>query len=237
MKIRLALCQYPLGERVSRRDAGEIAAFRPRFVCFPEYFFVSKRLGNHATTPHAFARQLKRMEVLSRRLDTVVIAGTAPEPGEGRLYNTSFVFDRGRPLGSYRKRNLFFAEVGKITPGEEFRVFQAYGITFGVLICADVFSDESFLAMKDRGAKIIFIPTFSLRRVETPAEKFKRDSDIFVRGAGLADALIVKVCGVPSPYRDFLQARSLICDRTGVLYRVHPDEEAKAMIIKQEVDL
>ena len=232
--IRIILYQKPLGITISRRDAEEMRCFAPHFICFPEYFFVNKKLGSHAQTPHNFRRQLVRMRTLSRELDTVVIGGTTPEPEGSRLYNTSFVFSKGELLGSYRKRHLFFAEVGKITPGEHCGVFSARGISFGVLICADVFHDESFLEMGRLGARIIFIPTFSLRRQETAEEKFQRDNDIFVRGARLSGALVVKVCGVKSEYRDFLQARSLVADGSGVLYRVRPDEEETPMIIKYE---
>ncbi len=235
--IRIILYQKPLGITVSRRDAAEMREFAPHFICFPEYFFVNKKLGNHAQTPHNFKRQLSRMRTLSRELGTVVIGGTTPEPEGARIYNTSFIFSGGELLGSYRKRNLFFAEEGKITPGGTFSVFSARGLSFGVLICADVFLDESFLEMKRLGAKIIFIPTFSLRRQETAEEKFQRDNDIFVRGARISGALIVKVCGVKSEYRDFLQARSLVADGSGVLYRVRPDEEETPMIIKYEARL
>lgn len=235
-RIRVILYQKPLGITVSRKDAVEMGGFRPHFICFPEYFFVNRRLGNHVQTPHNFARQIGRMRTLSRVLDTVVIGGTTPEPHPGGLYNTCFVFDRGELMGRYRKKHLFFAEEGKITPGDEFRVFTSRGITFGVLICADVFHDESFAAMGKLGARIIFIPTFSLRRQETVEEKYSRDRDIFQRGAGLSGATVVKVCGVRSPYKDFLQARSLIAGPGGILYRVSPDQEDHALIIKQEID-
>jgi len=235
--VRIILYQKPLGIRISRRDADEMRELRPHFVCFPEYFFVNKRLGNHGQTPHNQRRQIKRIETISRRLEAAVIGGSMPELSGGSLHNTCFIYDRGTLLGHYRKRNLFFAEEGKIVPGDRYEVFEAFGVTFGVLICADVFHDESFAAMKAMGAKIIFIPTFSLRRDETPEEKFRRDNDIFVRGAGIADALIVKVCGVRSPYKDFLQARSLVADKSGVLYRVQPDQEDTPMIINYEVNL
>jgi len=234
-KIRVILFQHGLGERVTRRQAEEMLEYRPHFVCFPEYYFASRPLGNHVQTPRNQARQLRYMEILSKKLGATVIGGTMPELDGDRMYNTSYVFHDGGLLGSYRKRNLFFAEVGKITPGDEWKTFTAHGVTFGILICADVFHDESFVAMRDRGVRIIFIPTFSLRRVEEPVEKFRRDREIFVRGAALAGAVVVKVCGVPSPYKDFIQARSLVADGHDVLYRVRPDEEDKSMIIKQEV--
>ncbi|RPI97006.1 MAG: carbon-nitrogen hydrolase family protein [Spirochaetales bacterium] len=232
--VRIVLCQMPLGERLTRREAAPIRAFRPQFMCFPEYFFVNKRLGNHGQTPHNQARQISRMRIMSRVFDTTVIGGSMPELAGNLLHNTAFVYSRGEELGFYRKQNLFFAEEGKITPGDRFSVFTAGGITFGVLICADVFKDESFLEMKRLGARIIFIPTFSLKREESVEDKYRRDEEIFVRGAKLSDALIVKVCGVKSDFKSFLQARSLVASPEGVLYRVKPEEEDSAMIIPFE---
>lgn len=235
--IRIVLCQMPLGERLTHREAKPIRAFMPHFMCFPEYFFVNKRLGNHVQTAHNQARQLARMRVMSRAFDATVIGGTMPELAGDLLHNTSFVYSRGERLGFYRKRNLFFAEEGKITPGDRFSVFTAGGITFGVLICADVFKDESFLEMKRLGARIIFIPTFSLKREESVEDKYRRDEEIFVRGAKIAGALIVKVCGVKSEYKNFLQARSLVASSEGVLYRVRPEEEDSTMLIQFETKL
>lgn len=229
--------QKPHGRRVSRSDADEIREFRPHFVCFPEYFFSNHSLGFHVQTRHNFKRQLERMETISRHLDTVVIGGTTHRPEGKKLYNTSFVFDRGKLLGSYSKRNLFFTENKKITPGSEYRTFTAYGITFGVLICADVFIEKSFLEMKRLGAGIIFIPTISPEREETPEEKFERDNHIFVKGAQISDAVIAKVCAVKSRHREHLQARSLIADKNGIIFRVSPADEDKEMIIKKEISL
>ncbi|PKL35463.1 MAG: hypothetical protein CVV44_21910 [Spirochaetae bacterium HGW-Spirochaetae-1] len=237
MKARIVLYQKPLGTTISHDDAAVMRKFRPHFVCFPEYFFVNTVLGNHGQTDHNERLQKKRIAVLSKELDTVVIGGTMPEVQAGNMYNTTFIYDRGRELGFYRKKNLFFAEVGKITPGDDYRVFHAYGYNFGVLICADVFHDESFLFMRDNQARIIFSPTFSLKKNELPEEKFLRDREIYVRGASLADSVIVKVCGVKSSYKDFLQARSLIAGRHDVLYRVSPEEEETPMIICKEIEI
>jgi len=237
MKVRVILYQKPLGITIPRRDIAEMREFKPHFICFPEYFFVNTRLGNHGQTRHNQELQIKRIRTLSRGLDTVVIGGTMPEVEGDKMYNTSYVFSSGELLGKYRKKNLFAPEVGKITPGKEYRTFTASGITFGVLICADVFHDESFIFMKENGASIIFSPTFSLIKDEGVEEKHRRDREIYVRGAGLADSVIVKVCGVRSEYKTFLQARSLIADSRDVLYRVRPEEEHTPMIIMKEISL
>ncbi len=235
--MRLMLFQSKLGTQITRRELDEIDSYRPHFICFPEFFFVNQRIGTMQQTEHNQALQLKRMRILSRDFNTVVIGGTMPEKSGDLIHNTSFVFHDGRQLGFYRKKHLFFPEVGKITPGDTFKTFSAYGINFGVLICADVFHDESFLFMKEAGVSIVFIPTFSPKKEETIEEKFKRDREIYVRGGELADATLVKVCGVPSPFKSFLQARSLIADKNDILYRVPPDQEETSMIIKFSVDL
>jgi len=236
-ELRIILAQKQLGVPVTRRDINEMKSFSPHFVCFPEYFFVNRKLGNHGQTLHNQGRQVKRIRELSRALDCVVIGGTMPEIEQGLMYNTSFIFQSGNELGHYRKKNLFFAEEGIITPGSELKTFNAYGITFGVLICADVFHDESFLFMKEHGAKIIFSPTFSLVKTETVEEKHTRDREIYVRGAEMSGAVIVKVCGVRSGYKDFLQARSLVAGSSGVIYRVPPENEHTEMLIKLKLDI
>lgn len=237
-KIRIILYQKSLGIPITRTDIKTMKEYSPHFVCFPEYFFVNRALGNHGQSIHNQKLQIKRIRLLSKELDTVVIGGTMPELADNVMYNTTYVFHNGIELGSYRKKNLFFAEVGKITPGDKLKIFTAYGFNFGVLICADVFHDESFLFMKEHNVKIIFSPTFSLIKQDEPVdEKFKRDKDIYVRGAGIADSVIVKVCGVKSEYKTFLQARSLIADKNEVLFRVKPEEEHTQMIIKREITI
>ncbi len=236
-EIRIILVQKKLGTPVTRNEIAEMSAYKPHFVCFPEYFFVSTRLGNHGQTEHNQQYQKKRIKTLSKKLDCVVIGGTMPEVEDGLMYNTAFIYQSGDELGFYRKKNLFYAEEGKITPGRELKTFSAFGINFGVLICADVFHDESFLFMKQNNAKIIFSPTFSLAKTETVEEKFARDSEIYVRGAKLSAAVIVKVCGVRSEFKDFLQARSLAADSEKVIYRVPPENEHTEMIIKLALDI
>ena len=236
--IRIILYQKSLGIAITRGDIKAMHEFSPHFVCFPEYFFVNQRLGNHGQSIHNQKLQIKRIKLLSKAINSVIIGGTMPELADGVMYNTTYIYQDGEELGFYRKKNLFFAEVGKITPGDKLKIFNAYGFNFGVLICADVFHDESFMFMNEHNAKIIFSPTFSLYKDnELIEEKYKRDNDIYVRGAGIADSTIVKVCGVRSEYKPFLQARSLIANRNKVLYRVKPDEEHTEMIIKKEIEI
>ncbi|MBN2402559.1 MAG: carbon-nitrogen hydrolase family protein [Spirochaetes bacterium] len=236
-KFKVALMQKKLGTAIRRADADKLREFRPHFICFPEYFFTNKRLDTKNQTAHNFTRENQRLEILSGSLNCVVIGGTMAEYRNSRMYNTCIIYEKGKLLGSYSKQNLYFAEEGIITPGESIKVFSAYGIKFGILICADVFLEQYFIKLKDMGAKLIFIPTFSPRRQETPEEKFKRDNDIFVRGAKTADTVIVKVCSVRSEFRTELQGRSLIADRNGIIFRVMPEQEDDEIIILREITI
>ncbi len=236
-RIRVILCQKKLGSDIPDKDIREMQDFNPHFVCFPEYFFVDRELGTKKQTPENQLYQLDRIRSLSVEINCVVIGGTMPELSEGKLYNTSFVFERGDLIGFYRKINLFFAEKGTITPGDEFKTFSAYGLKFGILICADVLNHNGFNFMKENRVKIIFSPTFSPKKEETAETKFRRDNDIYVRGAEISGSTIVKVCGVRSEFKDFLQARSLVANSRGILFRVLPEDEEKEMIIMKEIEI
>jgi predicted amidohydrolase len=236
-KIRVILYQKPLGIKIPEQDIDEIGKFSPHFVCFPEYFFIDPTADDHEQTYENQVKQMHLIENLSREIKTVVIGGTMPEFQDDKLYNTCFVYDNGRQLGFYRKINLFAVEEGKVTPGDSYKIFSAYGMNFGVLICADVFHKKSFKFMRKNKVRVIFSPTFSPLKKETIKEKYKRDKKIYVGGASIAHSVIVKVCGVKSEYKNDLQARSLIANGKEVIYRVKPDEEDAAMIIKKEIEV
>lgn len=236
-KYRIILYQKPLGIPISKKDVNEIKKYKPHFICFPEYFFVNKNLGNNNQTNHNQLLQIKRIKTLSIEINTVVIGGTMPEISGKNLFNTTYVYYNGNQLGFYRKKHLYYMEEGIMTPGNDYKIFSAYGINFGVLICADVFYESSFKFMNNHNTKIIFSPTFSPFKNETIEEKYKRDREIYIKGASVSNSVIVKVCGVKSEYKNFLQARSLIADSTKIIYRVKPEEEHTSMIIKKEIEV
>ncbi len=98
-----------------------------------------------------------------------LIAGSIPEQDEaGRIYNTSFVFDRnGNELCRHRKMHLFdisveggqhFRESDTFTAGNQVTVFSTeYGV-MGLCICYDFRFPELARLMVLKGAKVIFVP-------------------------------------------------------------------------------
>ena len=98
--------------------------------CFPEF---AESDGGSA---YRFLSELAR----DRRM--YVIGGSVPELENGKIYNTSYVFDRsGNLIGKHRKVHLFDIDV---KGGQYFKE-------------SDVLSDL-FMEMRDAGVKMVFVP-------------------------------------------------------------------------------
>ena len=123
-----------------------------------------------------------------------IVGGSIPErDAQGRIYNTSFVFDRaGRKIASHRKIHLFdidiegrqtFRESDTLTAGDRITVFETEYGRMGLCICYDIRFPEIFRIMADMGVKAVFCPAsfnmttgpmhwkllFSARAVDTQA--------------------------------------------------------------------
>ncbi len=77
------------------------------------------------------------------------------EEDDGGYFNTAVVIQRGNLLGKYRKVHLFEEN---FKSGEEYPVFTAAGITFGINICYDARFTEGAAELAAQGARDIFYP-------------------------------------------------------------------------------
>jgi omega-amidase len=98
-----------------------------------------------------------------------LVSGSMPERDEeGRIYNTSYVFDRnGQQIGKHRKMHLFdidvkggqyFKESDTLTPGDQVTVFDTEFGKIGLCICYDFRFPELARLMVDEGAQVIIVP-------------------------------------------------------------------------------
>jgi predicted amidohydrolase len=104
----------------------------------------------------------------AKELGLYVVAGSIPEWEGGRVYNTSFVYDRqGHEIACHRKVLLFdidiaggqhFRESDTLSPGNRITTFQTEFGTMGLCICFDLRFEEQARCMALRGARIIFVP-------------------------------------------------------------------------------
>ncbi len=97
-----------------------------------------------------------------------LVAGSMPEIDGGKIYNTSYVFDRsGNMIAKHRKSHLFdvdivggqrFFESETLTAGDQITVFDTEFGKFGLAICFDLRFSEIAKIMSLEGAKGIIVP-------------------------------------------------------------------------------
>lgn len=221
-KIKVALFQSALKGYLTKPVLKTLSKKKPDFLVLPEYFFYHPlvKLAENPELYDSRESELKLKKISESLKETVIIGGSMLTIDAGHFYNTCLLYLNGVEIGRYFKQRLFEREIGKISTGHENKVFEVKGIKVGVLICADVFENKYFEDLKRLGADIVFIPTFSPFKKEKIEDKQKRDEQIFVNGARLSGAYIVKTCGVTgnSCYYS-IQGRSLIADQERILWR------------------
>ena len=104
----------------------------------------------------------------ARELGIYLVGGSMPELQDGKVYNTSYVFDRqGRQIAKHRKAHLFdidveggqkFQESAVLTPGDQITVFDTEFGKLGLCICFDFRFQELSKVMADQGAQLIVVP-------------------------------------------------------------------------------
>jgi predicted amidohydrolase len=87
-----------------------------------------------------------------------LIVGFTELGRDGRLYNAAAAVRRGAVTGIYRKVHPAINR-SVYAPGREFPVFDAGGLTFGIVICYDSTFAGPARAMALQGATVLFVPT------------------------------------------------------------------------------
>ena len=239
MLVKVVAVQPRLGEKLSLEECLFIFKQRPDFVCLPEYFLIDKTTPDFARAALAIKDNIAYLSSLAEAFATCLIGGSVVEAEGDSLYNSSHVFNGGIKAGKYRKLNPVEGEINKgILPGDRLFTMAVDGVRIAVMLCADALNVHLFKEIGKQNVDIIFIPTTSPLRPGEPArEKFKRDNDIYVRGAQCAGSFVVKACGVGELFDKPLQGRSLIASPWGVIKRVEPHFEASSCILTAVLDV
>ena len=93
----------------------------------------------------------------------VVLVGFSERLADGRIANSVLILDGDRPLGVYRKTMLTggdFRQMGFCTDFE-LPVWQARGLTFGCIVCANSSFVETAATMAYKGASLLFSPHYN----------------------------------------------------------------------------
>ena len=170
-----------------------------------------------------------------------VIGGSVPERDEeGKIYNTSYVFDRkGELIGKHRKVHLFdidvpggqyFKESDVLSPGKEMTVFDTEYGRMGVCICFDIRFPDLFLQMRRAGVRMVFVPA-AFNMTTGPAHW-----QTLFRSRALDQQIFMAGC---SPARDetasyIAYGHSIVTDPWG---RILKELDEKEGILDIELDL
>ena len=205
----------------------------PDILAFPEYYFVNSDENSVLQSLSRRDEIISRLGQWSRDLNCIIVGGSLAENDNGHNYNRSYLIDSGEVIGFYDKIHLYRNEGdGLITPGKEYKAFQAGKLKIGLMICADVLYPDSFEKMRLYRPDLIIVPTTSpYRPGETREAKFARDNEIFAGGAARANSIIIKVSASGSIIGHRLQGRSLIASPGKILWRIEPEDEDRSALV------
>lgn len=131
------------------------------FLCFPETYLsgYSEPSVRESSILMDDPRLLEFIRY-SAAFDTVILIGMS-EREDGRIFNTQIVVYRGKLLGKYHKTMLTDEDKRVFASDLDFPVFEAKGIKFGVVICADTSYVEPALLLRWKGARLLFTPHYN----------------------------------------------------------------------------
>jgi predicted amidohydrolase len=160
--VRIALAQMPVRFEEPQKNAERAEKFLERaadegadLAALPECFVLP---------PLMYAEPIpgpltERFSALARRLRLHVVLGSIGEKARGRVYNTACLLDdRGRLVGRYRKRFLWWSERPGTAAGREAPVFRTRLGRIGLALCWDLAFPEHFRDLALAGAQVIVCP-------------------------------------------------------------------------------
>lgn len=164
LQMDIAFGRPDLNAATVRRLVNQLAEAeqKPDLVVLPELWdtgYDLTRLDEIADDNGERAKALLREAAV--QLKAHVIGGSVAERRDGRVYNTTFVFDReGNLAGSYSKAHLFrlMDEEKYLAAGEKPGLYILDGQTAGSVICYDIRFPEWLRVHALKGAKVMCVP-------------------------------------------------------------------------------
>jgi predicted amidohydrolase len=174
--MKIAVCQMRVSEWKSQnlKHAGEMIRKASQqgahMVILPEFFNAPYNTRIMAENAECFPGETTAF--LSEQASNnaiLLVGGSIPEVDEdGKLYNTSYVFDeQGLLIGKHRKMHLFdidipgqinFKESEVLTAGDDLQIIRHNGLSCAVIICYDIRFPELARMAALQGAQILIIP-------------------------------------------------------------------------------
>lgn len=174
--LKIAICQMKVGSdkkaNLGRADqmVGGAAGQGAEVIVLPEIFNSPYQTDLFPLYAEPFpGPSTDFLAAAARKYGVCLVGGSIVEQdSDGRIYNSSFVFDdQGSLLARHRKIHLFdidipgkisFRESDTLAAGNTISTFQYKSIGFGLMICYDCRFPELARATVFKGAEVLVIP-------------------------------------------------------------------------------
>ena len=175
-KIKLALCQMNVIDnkeeniKTASLMIDESVSKNADFIVLPEMFncpYSNDKFIEYGEEEKD-SYTLNKISLLAKKNNVYILAGSIPEKDNGKLYNTSYLFDKaGNIIAKHRKMHLFdidvkgeitFKESDVLTAGDSFTIAETDFGKIGIGICYDIRFPELARVMVENGALILFYP-------------------------------------------------------------------------------
>ena len=168
---------------------------------------------------------------LAQSLPAITVVVGHPQVFHGACYNAASVLQGGRVVATYHKHALpnhtVFDEVRYFTPGTEPLVFDHHGVSFGVVICADIWESGPARLAKNAGAEALLVLNASPYHLQKQTTRYEVLSHR------------VKETGLPIIYTNLVGGQdelvfdgaSFVLDRSGALVQQLPEFQEALSIV------
>ena len=164
MDIKFAepLYNYDHAAELIRRAAAGKQGKKPDVILLPETwntgFFPTDNLQE--LSDHNGERTLKLIGTLAKEQGINIVAGSIANKKNGKIYNTSYIFDRnGKNITSYDKTHLFspMGEDKHFSKGDNLVTFELDGVFCGIIICYDIRFVEMVRSLALKKIDVLFV--------------------------------------------------------------------------------
>jgi omega-amidase len=174
--FKLALCQMKVTENRAENIGKALAMLDIAYfggadmAVLPEMFICPYdiRCFREYAEKEEDSAAIKELSKKAEALGIYIVGGSIPEYDKGKIYNTSYIFDKkGKVIGKHRKIHLFdvsvkdrisFRESDVLTAGSYITVIETEFCRIGVAICYDIRFPELSRTMALRGAEVLIFP-------------------------------------------------------------------------------
>lgn len=167
MRFKVAIVQFAVEQFAPEKNLKKAEQFikkagekNAKIVVFPEDFITGPVFGLKQYVD--FNGKYKTVfQHLAKNYRIDIVTGSFIEADKNAWYNASYYINyKGKIRSSYRKINLWRPEKKYLASGNEVSVFNTKYCKCSIAICFDLFFPEIFRKASERGARIVFCPSY-----------------------------------------------------------------------------